>query len=118
MLEKTWNLHTKSKHSIKLYRRNCILYHLALGVKKAYIFEEGIKIINCIISLPLNTSLSIFLCDKMRQMNTISRKNTCVIVVSSTSDLFHSILFQVKKQLKTSYSEAYLADIFSMNKVN
>lgn len=118
MVEKTWNLHTKSKHSIKLDRRNCTLYHLALGVKKYIFFDEGIKIINCIISLPLNSSLSIFLCDKMRQTNTISRRNTCVIVVSSTSGLFRSILFQVKEQLKTSYLEAYLAEIFSKNRVN
>lgn len=118
MVEKTWNLHTKPKHSIKLYRRNCILYHLALGVKKYIFIDEGIKIINCIISLPLNTSLFISLGDRLREMNTISRKNTCVIVVSSTSGLFYSSLFQVKEQLKASYSEAYLADIFSMNKVN
>lgn len=90
----------KTKAWIKLYRRNCILYHLALGVKKNIFLDEGIKIINCIISLPLNTSLLIFLGDRLREMNTVSRKNTCVIVVSSTSGYCIQFYFRWKSNWK------------------
>lgn len=76
----------------KLYRSNCILHHYVLGAKKVFP-DKGVKTTDCIISLPLSTCLFIILCDKMRRVNTIFRKNTCVIVVSSTSGLFHSIPF-------------------------
>lgn len=98
---KNWgNLGSKQGSGTKPCRSNRILHYQALRAKKKKkkILDEAVKIINCIIFLPLSPCLFIIPCDKIRSMNAISRKGTCVIVVSSTTDLFHSKTLLLKGQ--------------------